>query len=231
MDGTPAVALPPYTDTATSSGTKPATVFREKNLRRLLLAGVVLLFAMGATAFSIHWYAGGQFVGSINWQASGAVIGGLVGGFSAFLANHLHRHHDLSRARRNVASALMGEIEVLVLGVQSIYMVNADAHVHALSEEKSYPNFHFRAERDYTPVFKGVAGNLGVLPNPLPRDLVSWYARLAICLEWARELHELARNRDPDFIDRTTEIAKLQHAEFTELLRSAEPLVDSLSRI
>jgi hypothetical protein len=47
----------------------------------------------------------------------------------------------------------MAEIEVLVRGVQSIYMDRASALVRALSEERSYPNYYFRGERDYTPVF------------------------------------------------------------------------------
>ena len=81
------------------------------------------------------------------------------------------------------------------------------------------------------PVFRGLAGSLGVVPNALPRDLVSWYNKVALCLELARELHELARQRDPELIDTAAEIAKLQHAELTALLESAEPLVASLSKV
>jgi hypothetical protein len=81
------------------------------------------------------------------------------------------------------------------------------------------------------PVFRGLGGNVGVLPSPLPRGLVTWYTRLAVSLERTRELHELALNRHPELSAYAAEIVELQEAELTELVRSAKPLLDRLSSV
>lgn len=70
-----------------------------------------------------------------------------------------------------------------------------------------------------------------MLPSPLPRDLVAWYTKLAVCLERARELHELARNRNLDLLAYAAEIPERQRAEFTELVNLAEPLIERLSKV
>ncbi len=168
----------------------------------------------------------------IPWpQIYGAVAGGAVGGFSGFIANHLHLRQELRRERRNIACALIGEIGAIAELVGEVYLERVQAAVGDLAEQGSYPYHHFRGERDYMPVFRGLGGSVGVLPSPLPRDLVGWYAKLAICLERARELHDLARLRDPDLVHHAAAIVGVQLTEFADLVARAEPLLERLSRV
>ncbi len=81
------------------------------------------------------------------------------------------------------------------------------------------------------PVFRSLGGNVGVLPSPLPRDLVRWYTRLAECLERVHVLHELALQPSPERTTYAAEVAELQHAAFTELIELASPLVDRLAKL
>jgi len=81
------------------------------------------------------------------------------------------------------------------------------------------------------PVFRSLGSNVGVLPGPLPRDLVRWYTRLAVCLERAHVLHELALQANPERLTYAVEVAELQHAAFTEPVDLARPLVDRPSKL
>ena len=75
------------------------------------------------------------------------------------------------------------------------------------------------------PIFRNLGGNVGILPAPLPRDLVAWYTALAICLERARELHDLRLQRDPESFSYAMELARLQEASLSELVELANPLL------
>jgi hypothetical protein len=79
------------------------------------------------------------------------------------------------------------------------------------------------------PVFRSLGVHVGMLPNPLPRDLVTWYTQLAVCLERARELHELAIGRNPDLIGYAIELAEIQQASLTDLVRLVPALLERLS--
>ena len=167
-------------------------------------------------------------IANIPWQQiSGAVAGGLVGGFSGFVANNVHARRETRRARRNVASALIGEISALAHYIKNLFLA-----VPALDEGEPDPSEirrrHFRGERDYMPIFRALGSHVGVLPTPLPHDLVVWYTGLAMCLERARELHELRLQRDPDSFDYAMEIACLQEASLAELVELAPTLLERL---
>ena len=54
-------------------------------------------------------------------QLSGAVAGGIVGGFSGFIANFLQEQKRQRQTRRNVAAALIGEVEALCEYLQKAY--------------------------------------------------------------------------------------------------------------
>ena len=158
-------------------------------------------------------------------QISGAVAGGLVGGFSGFIANQLQQRQDSFRIRRNVACALIGEIGALSQFIEQ----RMRAAAQRPGDKESNPYHHGRGERDYMPVFRGLGGSIGVLPTPLPRDLVVWYTRFAACLERTRELHELSLNRHPELSACAAQLVELQQVELTELVGSAGPLLNRLS--
>jgi hypothetical protein len=160
-------------------------------------------------------------------QISGAVAGGMVGGFSGFVANSVQARRETRRARRNVASALIGEVSALAQYIKNLFLASP-----GLSEGQTDPSDirrrHFRGERDYMPIYRALGSHIGVLPRPLPRELVTWYTALAVCLERARELHELRLQREPDSIGYAIELAGLQEASLAELIELAPPLLEKL---
>jgi len=93
------------------------------------------------------------------------------------------------------------------------------------------PTHHFRGERDYSPIFHSLGHQVGVLPEPLPKDLVGWYMGLAICLESVRELHTLAIDDRPETLARALSIAEFQHRRFHDLVAASAPLIARLSRL
>jgi hypothetical protein len=164
----------------------------------------------------------------IPWpQISGAIAGGLVGGFSGFVANNVHARRETGRARRNVASALIGEISALAHYIKSLFLTVSPLDA-AEQDPSDIRRRHFRGERDYMPIFRALGSHVGVLPTPLPRDLVAWYTGLAMCLERARELHELRLQRDPDSFGYAMELTRLQEASLAELVDFAPPLLERL---
>ena len=168
-------------------------------------------------------------IDSVWSQISGAVAGGVVGGISGFVANLLQQRQDLWRCRRSVACALAGEIEALVQFVEHGSRLNLAVQYNAGTG--TFLHHHLRVERDYMTVFRGLGSNIGVLPSPLPRDVVTWYTRLAICLERTRELHDLALNRHPELSAYAGEIVERQHTELTELVGAAQPLLERLASV
>lgn len=163
-------------------------------------------------------------------QVTGAIAGGLIGGFAGFISNNIHRWLQIRQTRRNVACALIGEIGALQQRIARDYLPRLREAVDVLREADHFPVHQFRAEREYTPVFRSLGHYIGFLPTPLPRDLVAWYTSLAIYLERAHELHELVQTRDRAFIPYALEVAEYQYKGFTELVENSTPLIDQLSR-
>jgi hypothetical protein len=164
-------------------------------------------------------------------QMSGAALGGLVGSFSGFIANSVHESRARRQVQQNIASALIGEISALCHLIESTYIALVDANLHAMSHDHQYKHHHFRGERDYMPVFRGIGGTIGHLPKPLPRELVFWYTTLALMLERARAMHDLASQRNPDLLPHVIELAEIQQRTLTELIAAAKPLLERLERI
>jgi hypothetical protein len=163
-------------------------------------------------------------------QISGAIAGGLFGGFSGFIASSLQEQAERRRRRKNVACALMGEIEGLCRHIDN-RLGTLRSDLQAMEAQRDYIYHHFRGERDYMLVYRSLGQNVGLLPNPLPRDLVSWYIGLAVCLEREHELHQLALQRNPEWLDYAVDVAVLQNHGFADLLKLATPLLHDLSRL
>ena len=166
-------------------------------------------------------------------QISGAIAGGVVGGFSGFIANSVQRRYDARNQKRNVACALSAEIGALCQHIEGSYLAMLDVRLAALSTQLPSRGryYDFRGERDYMPVFHSLGATIGFLPRPLPHDLVSWYTGLAVCLERARELHELGLCGEPEWLERSLDVATLQRAEFSALLGRASTLVERLGKL
>jgi hypothetical protein len=165
------------------------------------------------------------------WPQSAAVIGGLVGGLAAFAANLLRLQVERSIQRRNVAAALAAEIQALCDHVTEHYLKRLRLMDPANPHQELYPYHGFRGERDYTPVFRVLGQNLGVLRRPLPRELIFWYMTLTICLERARDLYELAKSQAADSVQCAFTLAKVQREEIERLLKAAPVLMQKLERL
>ena len=169
---------------------------------------------------------------NLPWfQMSGAIAGGLVGSFSGFIANSFHEHRVRRRVRRNIACAVIGEISALSQYIEDNYLAILRANIEAGTERQEHLNHQFRGDRDYMPVFRTIGSTVGYLPTPLPRDLVSWYTTLAAALERAHALHDLTMQANPDRLAYMIELSRLQQAALTDLIASAQPLVERLKRL
>ncbi|GGC85882.1 hypothetical protein [Undibacterium terreum] len=164
-------------------------------------------------------------------QISGAIAGGLIGGLSGFVANNFQRYLQTRRLRRNVACALLGEIEALRCKIRDDYLGRLEIEIAALQTERRFASNHFRGEKDYAIVFRSLGQHIGLLSAPLPRDLVAWYIGLAVCQERAREFHDSTMRLDPDQIDHAIDLLQLQHSGFSELVNKAAPLLEQLARL
>ena len=165
---------------------------------------------------------------NILWlQMSGAIAGGLVGGLAGFLANIIRSRLDFRRHRHSVASALVGELQALRDHVSDHYLVRL-SNLGATSAQP-FPYHLFRGERDYMPIFRSLGESIGYLPAPLPRDLAFWYTGLAVCLERAHELNDLARQKDPGCLEAALELAALQRSQLVELMDRVNSLLRRLA--
>ncbi len=164
-------------------------------------------------------------------QISGIVVGGLVGGLAAFAANLLRLRIERGIQRRNVASALGAEIEAICDHASAQYMKQLKLISSYAPPEEAYPYGGFRSEREYMPVFRVLGQNLGALPRPLPRELISWYTTLTICLERARDLYELAKSQNPGSGEYALAMVRVQSEEMEQLVERAHPLIRKLERL
>src|SRR5580700_7378078 len=166
------------------------------------------------------------------WQLSGAVLGSLVGGFSGFLASTIHSRAQTRSNRRNVASALIGEIAALCDQVKQHYLARLELEAESDGYGKGrYPYHVFRGQRDYMPIFRSLGQGIGFLPSPLPRDLASWYTTFSACLERAHELHDLTSRNNPEWFAYANGVAAEQREASSDLLRAAPDLLKRLANL
>lgn len=165
----------------------------------------------------------------IPWpQLIGAMAGGLIGGFAGFLTNSIQQRLQSRLIRSNVACALRGEIIALSQRIGDDYLQLLQSELKVLTEQRRYPSHRFSGQRDYAQVYRSLGQQIGFLPNELVCELVSWYISLTIYQDRAHELHELTIRKDPELLDYAIEVARLQHADFSDLVRQSGPLIDGL---
>jgi hypothetical protein len=170
-----------------------------------------------------------MFMTNLPWlQMSGAIAGGLVGSFTGFIANSFHEHRVRRRVRRNIASALIGEIEALSQYIDDNYLILLREHLDAGADGELSGYHHFRGDRDYSPVFRTIGATVGFLPAPLPRDLITWYTSLTAALERAHALHELFSGNDAQSAARANRLLQVQRTALGDLVSLAKPLVARL---
>src|SRR5450830_1234240 len=166
----------------------------------------------------------------VPWpQLIGAMAGGLIGGFAGFLTNSIQQRLQSRLIRSNVACALRGEIVALSQRIGDDYLQLLQNELRVLTEQRRYPSHRFSGQRDDVQVYRSLGQQIGFLPNDLVCELVSWYISLTVYQDHAHELHELSRRKDPELLDHAIEVARLQHANFSDLVRLSGPLIEGLS--
>jgi hypothetical protein len=165
------------------------------------------------------------------WQLSGAIAGGLAGGLAGFVAYLIRLRMERHSQRRNVSAALAAEIEALCDHVEQHYVKRLEFMLSQDLRPEPYPYHGFRGEREYMPVFRVLGQNLGVLPRPLPRELIFWYTTLTICLERGRDLYEIAKSQSPESSEYAVAMAQVQREEIGQLLASSRGLIETLEEL
>jgi hypothetical protein len=175
-----------------------------------------------------------MFLAELPWlQMSGAIAGGLVGSFSGFIANSFHEQRVRHRVRRNLACALVGEIQTLTQYIEDNYLVLLRRSLEAAaSAESQIPSHHyFRGDRDYMPIYRAIGATVGFLPTPLPRDLISWYTGLTTALERAHALHDLSNRADAQSVAYLLNLTRSQETALADLIAGSKPLITRLERL
>ena len=164
-------------------------------------------------------------------QMSGAIAGGLVGSFTGFIANSFHEHRVRRRIRRNVACALIGELQTLTRYIEDNYLVLLRRSIEAASDSQMASHHYFRGDRDYMPVYRAIGATVGFLPTPLPRDLISWYTGLTTALERAHALHDLSSRTDAQSVAYLLDLTRVQEAALADLISDSKPLIARLEML
>ncbi len=134
-------------------------------------------------------------------QIISAAAGGVIGGFSGFIAGSFQDRKVRRAQLKNIASALVGEIGALSRLFETHYLEILSIDLRNGDERILYPFHHVRGDQDYMPIFRSLGSHLGLLPAPLPQELVTWYTNLAVGLERARAMHDLAVREDLNLIE------------------------------
>jgi hypothetical protein len=164
-------------------------------------------------------------------QFSGAIAGGLAGGLAGFVAYLIRLRMERLIQRKNVSAALAAEIEALCDHLTQHYVKRLEYMLSPNPRPEPYPYHGFRGEREYMPVFRVLGQNLGVLPRPLPRELIFWYTTLTICLERGRDLYEIAKSQSPESSEYAIAMAEMQREEIGRLLATSATLIETLEQL
>jgi hypothetical protein len=154
-----------------------------------------------------------------------------VGGLAAFAANLLRLRMERRFQRRNVAAALAAELEAICDHMTDEYVKRLELMDTAILHHDLYPYYGFRGEKEYMPIFRVLGQSLGLLPRPLPRELIFWYTTMTVCLERARDLYELAKNQTSEASRTAFAMTQLQRKEIARLLEAAPPLIKRLEQL
>jgi hypothetical protein len=120
------------------------------------------------------------------------LIGGLLallGGFSAtWFTQWLHKRVE----RKNIASAFYGEISSL------LRIIKVRGYVQGLEDDLRYMQSnlgdisftHFKATKNYFRVYEYNIGKIGLLNEPLPEKIISFYTFIFAALEDIEEMNQ-----------------------------------------
>ncbi len=128
----------------------------------------------------------------------------IAGGFVAILgsvATPIFLDKSRRKAERlSLASAILGEIEALdaicahrkfIEGIkQQITLMEADPNISRI--------FHFSVRRNPMRVYEANLSQIGVLPHPLPKQIVTFYAGVSSILEDIDDMREGKTKRNPE---------------------------------
>lgn len=129
----------------------------------------------------------------------------LVGGFltflGGFLGNFLIQQQQRRSERKNLASAFYGEIKALVRIVERRRYVQGIKDRIKVLEKGGETKFKVRVEQKYFNVYDKNLDKIGILPEPLPEEIVDLYTVMTSILEDLATLNESSiYEGDPEII-------------------------------
>ena len=164
-------------------------------------------------------------------QMMASLMGGLVGGFAGFVASLLMERRNRREKIRNIASALIGEIGALVHGFETRYLDMLRINVEEMENTALFSHFHVQAQQDFMPIFHSLGSEIGLLPSPLPRDLVAWYTDLAVGLERTRAMYDLITQNGTEMLIQLNHLTDLQYQAISGLVERSADLLESLNNL
>lgn len=118
--------------------------------------------------------------------AGGAI--GIIGG----IAGPLCLEHNKRKAERsNLLSAIVSEIIALIeITERRKYVANLSALIAHSKATNTKPSFQFSVRRDPFPVYTANLSRIGILPEPLPSQIATFYLQSSAILEDIQDMRE-----------------------------------------
>jgi hypothetical protein len=150
------------------------------------------------------------------------LIGGVLTFLGGLLGSFLIQKQQRRAEQKSLASAFYGEIKALVGIIEKRqYIQGIKTSIHHLKSGRKSP-FQVRVTRKYFNVYEKNLDKIGILPNPLPEEIVDLYTVMTAILE------DLDTINEPEFYKQGNEIA-IQY--LTELQSLFEYSVESCHKI
>jgi hypothetical protein len=157
----------------------------------------------------------------------------IAGGFVAILggvATPCFLERSKRKAERlSLAGAIVGEIEALIAISQHRKYVDGIRQelTKAQTNPDKYGIFHFSVRRNPMRVYEANLTRIGILPDPLPKQIVGFYAGVSSILEDIDDMREGKNQRTPE--DRIRVLKELLQL-FEATLALGQKILDDAGR-
>lgn len=143
------------------------------------------------------------------------LIGGLLTFLGGLLGNFLIQHQQRKAEKRSLASAFYGEIQALIRIVERRQYIQEIIDSIDTIESGEKVLYGIRITRKYFNVYEKNLDKIGILPNPLPEEIVDLYTVMTAILEDLDQINETG------FYNQEAEIVILYLKELQSLFEYA----------
>ena len=131
---------------------------------------------------------------------SSVIVGGVIGVISGFLSNYAIEQYKTKKAAKHLAQSFVGEIKALKTITEARGYTSGLKQLIQHIEETGKPFlYQVKVRKDYLVVYKQNADRIGMLEEPLPEYLATFYTLTNSILE---DLESLS---DKNFCNRSPE--------------------------